>query len=153
MDRLNLGCGRYPKRGAINVDRIAAPGVDVVHDLDVLPWPFDDNTFQLVSAIQVFEHVDDPVGFMCESWRVLRPGGELYLTVPHWQSENSHTDPTHRRHCTPHTWDYWIAETPLNRSNGPMYGGDRHKFEAIRIEHIEWDIVVHLQKIPALENP
>ena len=153
MATLNLGCGRFPVIGAVNLDRMAGPGVDIVHDLDTIPWPFDDESFDTVTAVHVFEHVDKPVEFMCESWRILTVGGTLHIEVPHWQSENSHTDPTHRRHCTVHTWDYWIAGTPLNASNGPMYGGDIHRFEALGIDHIADDIHVTLRKIAASEIP
>jgi len=152
MAKLNVGCGRFPMADAVNLDRVAGAGVDVVHDLDDIPWPFDNASFNTVHGVQVFEHVDDPVGFMCEAWRILADDGELHLSVPHWQSENSHTDPTHRRHCTLHTWDYWIAGTPLNLSNGPVYGGDTHRFTAVRVEHVGDDIHVHLRKIAALET-
>jgi len=36
--RLNLGCGHVPLDGYINVDRRALPGVDVVADIDRLPF-------------------------------------------------------------------------------------------------------------------
>jgi predicted SAM-dependent methyltransferase len=83
---LNVGCGRFPVAGAVNVDCVALPTVDVVHDLDVTPWPFNDAAFHEVRGVQVFEHVRNPIGFMCESWRVLKPGGLLFLAVPHYQS-------------------------------------------------------------------
>lgn len=144
---LNVGSGRFPVEGAINLDVADVTGVDVIHDLDVAPWPFDDNQFQQVRGVQVFEHVADPITFMCEAWRVLQPGGELYLTVPHYQSENSFTDPTHRRHCTLHTWDYWCAGTPLNGSNGASYGGDRCRFVRTEVVRDNDDIRVRLHKI------
>lgn len=147
MGYLNVGCGRFPIADAINLDIINAPGVDVVHDLDVIPWPFNNDAFRVVRATQVFEHVNDPVGFMCEAWRVLEVNGLLIMSVPHYQSENSHTDPTHKRHCTLHTWDYWIAGTALNASNGANYGGDRCQFAAIEIIHAGDDINVTLCKI------
>jgi len=45
---LELGCGANKTPGAVGVDRVAGPGVDVVHDLSRLPWPFPDNTFDEV---------------------------------------------------------------------------------------------------------
>lgn len=147
MAILNVGCGQFPVAGAVNVDRHDLPGVDVVHDLDVTPWPFAAGVFDEVRGIQVFEHVGNPVGFVCETHRVLRPGGVLFLTVPHYQSENAFTDPTHVRFCTEHTWDYWIDGRPLNQSQGPQFGGDRHRFAADYVTRVGDDIHARLVKL------
>lgn len=114
--RLNLGVGRRPDPSpdVINVDRLDLPGVQVVHDLDVLPWPFGSEAFTEIRAFHVYEHLRDPLGFMAESWRVLGAGGTLTIVVPHWESDNAHTDPTHVRFCTERTWDYWIPGTILH---------------------------------------
>ena len=40
--KLHLGCGHYIKEGWINHDLASLPGVDMVHDLRVFPWPWDD---------------------------------------------------------------------------------------------------------------
>lgn len=121
---LNVGCGPAPLEGAVNLDMTDGPGIDVVHNLDVFPWPFEDSSFDEVRAIQVFEHVGEPVGFMNEAWRVLVPGGLLMIYVPHWKSQNSFTDPTHKRHCTEETFDYWCPGTPLGDRLGiPMRNG------------------------------
>ena len=51
--RLNIGCGRRPVSGAVNLDVSEGLGADVVHDLNCLPWPFADDTFDEVHA---YEH-------------------------------------------------------------------------------------------------
>lgn len=121
--RLNLGSGSCPLQGWVNVDRVALPEVDVVHDLDVVPWPWDDHSVKGIMAQDVFEHVGDPVGFMTESHRVLESGGELGLKCPYFRHPDAFTDPTHRRFCTEHTWDYWIKGTALYERHNPAYGG------------------------------
>ena len=50
---LELGCGRIKHPNAVGIDRISLPGVDVVHDLNRRPYPFEDNTFDEVYAIHV----------------------------------------------------------------------------------------------------
>lgn len=44
--------------------------------------PFANETFELVTALDVIEHVDDDRAVFREALRVLRPGGEFLLTVP-----------------------------------------------------------------------
>lgn len=124
MATLNLGVGWCADPNALNVDRVLLPGVDLVWDVDEHPWPFDDQAFDEVRAVQLFEHVVDPIGFMKESHRVLKPGGLLLLVVPHWQSENSHTDPTHLRHCTERSFDYWCEGEQLHDQLGYAYAGN-----------------------------
>jgi len=44
--------------------------------------PYEDNEFDLVTALDVVEHMDDDVAGLREMRRVLRPGGRLLLFVP-----------------------------------------------------------------------
>src|SRR4029079_1810769 len=44
--------------------------------------PYDDGTFDLVTALDVVEHLDDDLGGLSEMRRVLRPGGRVLLVVP-----------------------------------------------------------------------
>lgn len=44
--------------------------------------PFDNNTFNAIISFQVIEHIDDDKEFVFEIFRVLAPGGKLYLTTP-----------------------------------------------------------------------
>ncbi|MFC6640144.1 glycosyltransferase [Sulfitobacter sediminilitoris] len=52
------------------------------------PWPYDDNTFDLVTGMEILEHLAlDPYFFYTEAVRVLKPGGHLLITTP---NVNSH---------------------------------------------------------------
>jgi SAM-dependent methyltransferase len=44
--------------------------------------PYDDGTFDLVTALDVVEHMDDDLAGLREMRRVLRPGGRVLLFVP-----------------------------------------------------------------------
>jgi len=44
--------------------------------------PYDDGTFDLVTALDVVEHMDDDLAGLSEMRRVLRPGGRVLLFVP-----------------------------------------------------------------------
>ena len=58
--------------------------------LEKLPW--DDATFDLITCLDVIEHVPDDVAALAELWRVCRPGGWLLVTVPAYQALWSHHD-------------------------------------------------------------
>jgi len=113
---LNLGCGNWLIAGAVNLDRVKhRPEVDIVHDLNDLPWPFESESFDFIAARAVLEHLRinllESVG---ECWRILRPGGQLYLKLPLWGHNNTYMDPTH----------YWAfaVETPFIFDPDTDYG-------------------------------
>ena len=104
---LNLGCGRKHVAGAVNVDCTARSEPDVVHDLDVVPWPFGDDRFERVYAFDVVEHLADVVKTLEELHRVCRSGARIEITVPHFSCANAFTDPTHRHFFSRGSFDYF----------------------------------------------
>jgi methionine biosynthesis protein MetW len=56
--------------------------VAVVADLDRAGLPYCDRSFDLVSCLDVIEHVLDPQHLVSEIARVLRPGGHSILATP-----------------------------------------------------------------------
>lgn len=93
--KLNLGCGRYPKPGFLNVDWVQVPGVDLVHDLSRLPYPFESGSFEHIEADHLIEHLPDVFDVMRELHRILKPEGTLIIRVPHFSRGFSH--PEHKR--------------------------------------------------------
>ena len=47
-----------------------------------LRMPYEDNTFDLVTSDQVFEHVQDQVRVFQELWRITKPGGHGLHIIP-----------------------------------------------------------------------
>jgi SAM-dependent methyltransferase len=111
---LNLGCGRKKMTGALNLDVTPDTDPDVVHDLNVIPWPFHDNRFTEVYAHDVIEHIDDVVRVMNELHRVCQDGARVHITVPHFSSANAFTDPTHRHYFGWFSFDYFTGEHEHN---------------------------------------
>lgn len=59
-------------------------GIDVI-EASLTDLPFEDNTFDMVCAFDVIEHIEDDQLAMSEIYRVLKPGGQSILTVPAYQ--------------------------------------------------------------------
>lgn len=109
--KLDIGCGDNKMDGHIGMDIFKAPGVDVVHDMRKFPWPFEDNTFTLISASHVLEHIPREdlmfVKVMNECWRVLKPDGQMRIASPYGGSTLFWADPTHVNGMVPQTFHYF----------------------------------------------
>ena len=119
MIGIDLGCGRRPVPGCIHVDFTKhSDCVDVVHDLNVRPWPFESGYADKIYAIDVLEHLVDFVPSLEECHRILKVGGQLYLQVPFAGNLMGIRDPTHRWHLTPNSLDYFIVGTDMEINYG-----------------------------------
>lgn len=94
------------------------PQVDIVHDLNVIPWPLPDQCTTRIYASHLIEHIPAVVvdtngtrfpfiDFMNEAWRVMKPGGELLISMPYGYSPGFIQDPTHCNPCNEVTWAYF----------------------------------------------
>ncbi len=99
--RLDLGCGMRKREGFTGVDRRTFPGVDIVTDLAVYPWPFADKSVDEVNCSHLVEHLDhnrhnpERVRFFNELYRIMKPGAKAQITTPHWASSRAYGDFTH----------------------------------------------------------
>jgi hypothetical protein len=61
--KLDIGCGANKKEGFTGIDIAAIEGVDIVHDLNVYPWPIEDNSIDEVWCSHYIEHIvkDNPI--------------------------------------------------------------------------------------------
>ena len=59
-----------------------AKGFQNVRHGNICALPFEENTFDLVLATDIIEHVDDDDAALKEVLRVVRPGGAALITVP-----------------------------------------------------------------------
>lgn len=109
---LDVGCGDQKQMaGATGLDRVAAPGVDVVTDLEST-LPFEASSFDHIFAVHVLEHIHDLLGLMRELHRVLRPTGVLHVLTPYWRHVNAVADPTHVRLMDAATLKYFTRPRP-----------------------------------------
>ncbi len=147
---LDVGCGvgqvvralaaRGFKASGIDVSQtsidIAREDSDSCHVYDGKTIPFADHSFHAVGAFNVLEHVEDPVAFLDEMNRVLRPGGTMVVSSPNflrvigWRDYHPHMQglaqkfqnlKTLWRHMRQYSWDLTLVRfekmTPLVRDN------------------------------------
>ena len=93
--KLNLGAGETYLDGYVNVDWNSIIAVDVTHDLNKLPYPFESNSFDEILASHVLEHLDRPFSIMTELHRILKPNGLLHIKVPHFSRGFTHAEHCH----------------------------------------------------------
>ncbi len=105
--RINLGCGRFPMPGWVNIDSVELPGVDIVADLESAKLPFDDDTVEEFTASHLLEHIRNSLGLMQELYRVAKPGALAVFRVPYGSSDDADTDPTHVRRYFWGSWGYF----------------------------------------------
>lgn len=118
--QINLGCGDVPEDGFINHDRVKhAAYVAVVWDLDVLPWPWLDECASRIIAKSVLEHLKlSLIESVNECWRIMAPGGFLFVKLPLWNHPVTHQDPTHRWSFSERVFEYFDPTTPLGKQYG-----------------------------------
>jgi len=89
---LDIGCGaKQYEKFFIKSDEYV--GIEIETDLqkkrkiadyfyDGKILPFQNNSFDSILCFQVLEHVFEPLDFLIEAKRVLKPGGKILITVP-----------------------------------------------------------------------
>lgn len=123
MSELLIGCGTNKAKQVYQngneawkclttLDIEPAHSPDVVWDLNLTPWPFDDNSFDEIHAYEVLEHLGEQGDYksffahFSEIWRILKPDGLLYATTPMWDSPWAWSDPGHCRVISKHSLIY-----------------------------------------------
>jgi len=114
MKQLNLGCGLDIKNGWINLDQAALPGVDVVHNLSLLPLPFKDNSFDYILCQDILEHLDNYPAIIGEIYRIMEKGAKCCIRVPHFSSNNNYADITHKKMFSLTTFDFFLKDHDRN---------------------------------------
>ncbi len=114
MNRLNIGCGKDIRTGYINLDLKKLPGVDVVHNLNKIPYPFKDNYFDEIICYNVLEHMDNFLAVVEELYRISKNGAIIQVEVPFFHSLEAFADPTHKNFFTLDTFDYLTKDHYFN---------------------------------------
>lgn len=83
-DRFQQSYGVDINEADITTARELCPDDRIRYDTgDVARLSFEDDFFDTVICVEVLEHVEQPAQVLAELRRVLKPGGQLIVTVPH----------------------------------------------------------------------
>ena len=107
---LDLGCGKKKRPGTIGVDHSDRHDADIVHDLNIFPYPFEMNSVDKIYIDNCLEHLDSPLKVMEEIHRILKLNGQLNIIVPYFRSRWAFIDPTHKTFYTVNSFAYYDPE-------------------------------------------
>ena len=112
---LDVGCKDRKQVNFIGIDSRPHPGVDIVHDLEVFPYPIETDSCHTIKCAHVIEHIKPwlVIPFMDELWRMLVVGGQLALSAPYARSNGFIQDPTHCTMITERTFMYFDQDSPI----------------------------------------
>lgn len=82
---LDVGCGQAKQKGFVGMDIEKHPSIDIVHDIQKLPWPIPDSICNKILMSHVIEHVEPKYRFNVfdECWRIIRWDGQLLVSCPY----------------------------------------------------------------------
>jgi predicted SAM-dependent methyltransferase len=86
--KLELGGGDFNRGGDwTNMD--LNPVADIVHDLELFPYPQADESVDELYSSHCLEHLVDPIGVMNEISRICKVGARVEIRVPHPNSNHA----------------------------------------------------------------
>ena len=85
--KLDIGCGKFKKKGFYGIDKFKSSAVDKVVDVDK-GFPFRDNSVGEIFTSHVLEHVENLEFVMEEIYRICKPNAKIIIKVPHFSGRS-----------------------------------------------------------------
>jgi len=101
---------------------------------DILSMPYDNGSFDIALATQVYEYVEAIDAALVELARVIRPGGRVLLVDTDWESCVWASSDDARLRRVIDTWNQHIPEPKLPRTLKPRL--ERAGFDDVQVEVI-----------------
>jgi len=119
--KLNLGGGLRPLHGHYLLDLVDLPGVDAQADLNQPLDKLPTGSVEAVHCRHLLEHIDNFLPLLEELHRVVRPGGEIDIRVPHFSNPYGYSDPTHVRFFGLYSFYYFADDRDQPRRKVPAF--------------------------------
>lgn len=126
---LEIGSGRKIRVDAVTIDKSIFSLAGIIRDVAKRGIPFSDNTFDLVEAYEVLEHIEeyeDLVFLLNEICRVLKDGGTFKFSVPNGMAGMDHM--THVRIFTENSFRYLTSGVDMDYDYMRQADGIRTNF-------------------------
>lgn len=144
---LDLGCGPNKHNGYFGIDSVKYPGVNLVWNLEKVPYPLAPACASYAIASHIVEHIEPHGGIflkvMDEWWRLLKLNGKLEIITPYAGSKNYYMDPTHCNPCNELTWIYF---DPHDSNSGGFFWRI-YKPKPWKIIDLNWKVEGNLRVI------
>ena len=129
---LEIGPGENPRiPGALKIDHLPLEGVDIVADLIDALQIFPNDSVVGIYSYHVLEHIPNLGGVLTEMHRILKRGGVVAGTVPHFANPYFYSDYTHLNHFGLYTFSYF-SKSPYFTRTVPSFYNDTH-FEIAKV--------------------
>ena len=127
---LDLGCGKKKRSNAIGIDYNERTDADIIHDLNIFPYPLEDNMFEEIYIDNTLEHLDNVIGVMEEIHRICKKDGLVKIMVPYFRSVYASIDPTHKHYFTAGSFAYFDPNNEICQRY--PYSEARFHIESVR---------------------
>lgn len=131
---LDIGCGINKSENVIGMDISNLSGADIIHDLNKYPYPFDDENFDEIICSDTFILVNNPIKFLREVYRILKPNCKFILKNPYFKSRTAYLDPfDNKRFIGVHYFDIYDPSKILFEKYSKLYNIQDIKFKINKI--------------------
>ncbi len=150
--------GRTEWSSLVTLDMNEDHRPDFIHDLNARQLPFPADEFDEIHAYEVLEHVGKQGDWefffrqWSDFWRVLKPGGVLVGTSPHYTSPWAFGDPGHTRVITQESFVFLCQPSYAQVGISPMtdyrfcYEADFDLVHAVKNDALQLEFVLQAVK-------
>lgn len=169
--KIDIACGDSKKGGFIGVDIIETSSTDIVHDLNIYPWPFESNSVDEIYCSHYVEHIphlniqavlkesnsfeefkeklsiekDGFIKFFEEVYRILKVGGKAIIVAPHYMSVRAFGDPTHLRYVG--DWSFYYLNKEWLDTNRLTHYNINVDFDITYSYYVDNDLTLKSQEV------